>query len=182
MKDPFEQFDLAPTFDVDLDDLTLRFQRLQRSLHPDRFVHEGAAARRLAANLAADAQWAFDLLSDDYRRALYLLARAQGREETAGDLEHETVDDPEFLATQFEWREQFEDLPAGDARAFADFAHRLRRARGEQLDALRATFDEQGRARSAESARLAAHRLRFFDRLLEDVERQERRQRAEARH
>lgn len=181
LKDPFEQLDLRRSFDVDLDELARRYQRLSRSLHPDRFVREGASARRYAASLAADAQTAFDILADDYRRALFLLSDFDSAATSDFENDQETVADSEFLATQFEWREQFEDLSADDDRAFVDFADRLRRARSVQRDLLAAAFDDDGRPSDPSTARLLAHRLRFFDRLLEDVERKERRKRADAR-
>lgn len=114
-RDYFAMFQLTPTFDLDLEDLGERFRTLQRHFHPDRHVSGGATQARMAAQMSADLNAAYQTLKAPVPRAGYLLERqgcdleALGRQPVAGD----------FLLEQMELREAVYELPEGasDARS-----------------------------------------------------------------
>ena len=100
----FELFQLEPCFDLDVEVLGQRFRTLQREFHPDRYAGRPASEQRVAAQLSADINAAFDALRDPVRRAGYLLER-QGldlteleRTPVAGDF---LIRHPEVSATVF---------------------------------------------------------------------------------
>lgn len=166
MNDPFEQFDLPVAFEVDRDALEERFRRLQAELHPDRFVRQGDQARRMAAAMAADVNEAHDILANDYRRALHILERA-GFE---FDPERDTSRDMGFIEAQIEWRERLEDAErAGDAAALDTLADVLNGARAEAREKVATALADP--EKPADDARDRVLELRFFDRLLEELQR-----------
>jgi molecular chaperone HscB len=166
MTDPFEQFDLPVTFELDRDQLDARFRRLQAELHPDRFVRQGDQARRMAAALAADVNEAYAVLGDDYRRAIHLLERTG----VTFDPERDTTQNIEFIEAQIEWRERLDEAGSSrDAAALnvvgADLEDARARARAEVS---RALADPDAPSADAKDRVLE---LRFFDRLLEELKR-----------
>ena len=72
-KDYFELFGLPVAFDIDSNDLAVRYRQLQRQFHPDRFASAPAAERRLSVQMTAQINAAFQTLKDPVARARYLL-------------------------------------------------------------------------------------------------------------
>lgn len=97
----FELFKLPVSFQLDLAQLSQRYQELQRTVHPDRYANASDRERRLAVQGAAHINEAFQTLKTPIRRARYML-ELQG---LAFDDEKETTSDPEFLMEQMEMRE-----------------------------------------------------------------------------
>jgi len=93
---------------IDRADLDARWRKLQASVHPDRFVAEGAAAQRVAM------QWAVRV-NEAYRRLREPLSRAAYLCELRGapiDAERNTAMPAAFLMQQMGWREALDE--AGD--------------------------------------------------------------------
>ena len=117
----FELFQLEPCFDLDVEVLGQRFRTLQREFHPDRYAGRPASEQRVAAQLSADINEAFDALRDPVRRAGYLLER-QGldlakleRTPVAGD----------FLIQQMQLRERLEDANPERRDAFGELQREI---------------------------------------------------------
>ena len=104
----FELFGLQPVFDLDVDALHAAYRDVQGKVHPDRHVAAGDAGKRVAMQLSARANEAFETLRSPLKRAIYLL-------EVRGldiDAENNTAMEPAFLIRQLEWREAVEDARA----------------------------------------------------------------------
>jgi len=119
----FELFGLPASFAVDPAALDGAFRRVQGAIHPDRHAGAGEAERRVAMQLATQANEAYRTLREPARRAAYLCALHGEDPKTHSN----TSMTPAFLMQQMVWREQLEE--ARDARS------------ASALEALRAELD-----------------------------------------
>ena len=107
MHNHFSVFELPPTFDIDLSELTLRYRELQKVAHPDKFANSPEQERLKAVQHAAQINDAFSVLRSPLTRAQHLLAlNGVVAEKNA------TISDPMFLMQQMEMRESLEDAAA----------------------------------------------------------------------
>ncbi|SQI36651.1 Hsc20 [Leminorella richardii] len=162
--DYFTLFNLPVHFDVDTQSLSSRYQELQRQYHPDRFASASDSERLASISQAATVNDAYQTLKDPLRRAEYLLL-LNGIDVKS---EQQTMHDTAFLMEQLELREELDDIERRtDAEsALSGFRQRVKemgRVRSEQL---RQELDAQSWPAAADSAR----KLRFLDRLLQQVE------------
>ncbi|HET8817158.1 MAG TPA: Fe-S protein assembly co-chaperone HscB, partial [Pseudidiomarina sp.] len=100
----FELFGLPAAFAIDAAELQQRYRKLQQTLHPDRFANASQRDKLLAVQRTSQLNDAYQTLRRPLSRAEYML-------ELRGiDLQHEqqTLQDPEFLMAQMEWRERLE--------------------------------------------------------------------------
>jgi molecular chaperone HscB len=159
--DHFARLGLPRGFAVDASELDRRYFALQRRLHPDRFVGRSARERAIAQSQAASLNDAYEALRDPLRRAVYLL-RLHGVELEPAD--GRTIADPDLLAEAMEMREALAE--ARDERALGALAARLDAERQATLAAVAQAF---ARADGQAAARKATLRLKYLDRLGEDV-------------
>lgn len=117
--DYFALFGLEPRFDLDLEQLSLRYRELQRSAHPDRFANASSQERLLSVQQAALINEAYQVLRQPLSRGRYMLSRHGANLDDT-----DTRMDTAFLMEQMELREAL----AGVASASDSF---------EQLDKLR---------------------------------------------
>ncbi|MCA9646631.1 MAG: Fe-S protein assembly co-chaperone HscB [Myxococcales bacterium] len=104
---PFQVFDIAPSFDLNLSELEGRHRELSKVLHPDRYVGAPSGERRQALGKAIEVNEAWRKLKDPIQRAEALCAvlgieRSESTEPKA---------DPMLLMEMMEQREAL-----GDAR------------------------------------------------------------------
>jgi len=52
-KNHFELFGLSAVFDIDTDELAVRYRELQRRVHPDKFANASDQARHLSLQMTA---------------------------------------------------------------------------------------------------------------------------------
>lgn len=104
-KNDFEVFELPPSFDLDEDNLAQRYHALQSAVHPDRFATGSDVERRIAVQLTARINEAYQILLSPLSRIRCLL-------EIAGvDISAETASmDMAFLEQQIELREQLSEI------------------------------------------------------------------------
>jgi molecular chaperone HscB len=102
----FDLFGLPTSFDIDVTDLTVRYRKLAREAHPDRFVSGSDAERRLAVQMTATLNEAFRVLKEPASRARYLL-ETKGITFPEGTV---AAVAPAFLMQQMELRERLDDL------------------------------------------------------------------------
>lgn len=158
----FALFDLQPGFRIDLELLATRYRELARQVHPDRFADADERERRLALERSASLNEAYHTLRTPSQRARYLLA-LRGPELPA----EVTVQDPQFLLQQMQWREELEELQEeGDLSGVAAFKKRLKVAQ-EQLDeSFAQCWDDNARREEAERL---MRRMQFLDKLSQEV-------------
>ena len=102
----FELFHLAPSFVLDANQLAVQYRQLQQQYHPDRYASASDGERLQALQQASDVNAAYQTLKDPLSRAEYLLM-LQGLDIRD---EQQTLQDPEFLMQQLDWREELEAL------------------------------------------------------------------------
>ena len=140
---PFARFGLPERQALDAATLEDRYARLRTTLHPDKFVGASATERRLAEQMAADLNAAYQVLADPLRRASLILA-GRGRDPFAEDASAATPLDPAFLEQQMELREKLEELrAAGEPAAAAAFAASLQEAIDADLAKLATLLDDK---------------------------------------
>ncbi|MCO4799768.1 MAG: co-chaperone HscB [Colwelliaceae bacterium] len=106
----FEIFGLEEKFSVDLDQLTERFQAIQKSVHPDRFAHASSQEQLLAVKKSTAVNDAYQTLKKPIKRAEYILS-LRGVEIPN---EQVTFSDNMFLMRQMELREMLAEVKFAD--------------------------------------------------------------------
>ncbi|MBU1332197.1 MAG: co-chaperone HscB [Gammaproteobacteria bacterium] len=158
----FALFDLQPSFRLDLDQLAVRYRELARAVHPDRFADASEREQRLALEQSASLNQAYSTLKSAPQRARYLLT-LRGPELPL----EVTVQDPEFLMQQMQWREELEDLQdSADLAGVASFKRRLKSAEQALSEAFAECWDEPAQREQAERL---MRRMQFLDKLSQEV-------------
>lgn len=162
-QDYFSLFQFERSFDVDTDELTARYRRLQQRTHPDRYRGAGERERRLAVQYSALVNEAYETLGSPVRRAQYLLRLAG----VDASFENTSFNDSAFLMEQMMLREQLAALkqsaaPEQDLDALAE---RLAGVTTAQLDAFRRHYSAGDYAAATKSVA----KLQFLDKLSQDM-------------
>ncbi len=115
--DHFALLGLPRTWKVDKRDIERAWRRVQKKVHPDRYVSADAAQRQLALQWTASLNEARRVLKTPRTRALYLATGQPELPESAGGLV-----DPDFLDQMFELQLAASEEPErvqSEADAFA---------------------------------------------------------------
>jgi len=158
----FALFDLQPSFRLDLDQLAVRYRELARAVHPDRFADASEREQRLALEQSASLNQAYSTLKSAPQRARYLLT-LRGPELPL----EVTVQDPEFLMQQMQWREELEDLQdSADLDGVSAFKRRLKVAQTALNEQFADCWEVPAQREQAERL---MRRMQFLDKLSHEV-------------
>ena len=159
----FALFGLPQTFAQDLRLLDARYREQVAAYHPDRFASASDAEKRLSLQAATRVNEAYQTLKNPLTRARYLLelAGVDNQEET------NTAMPMDFLMAQMQWREAIEDARAQQNVDALEKLNLDLRAEVEALEAHLAQLLDTMHDFSA--AALAVRKLRFFEKLEEEV-------------
>jgi len=164
----FELFDLPMTFRIDPQQLAGNYRRLQQVFHPDRFASASDADKVRAMQKAAQINDAYQTLKSPLRRAEYLLSLS-GMDV---DGEPSTLQDPEFLMQQMEWRERLDEIRCGEVPAepgLEQFSDEIR----SQQQQMESCFVEYWQAGRWSDAADVVRKLKFVTKLQEELRRVE---------
>ncbi|MCO7253073.1 co-chaperone HscB [Dickeya oryzae] len=162
--DYFTLFGLPIRYKVDGSLLASRFQELQRQFHPDRFAASPERDRMMALQQAATINNAYQALKHPLKRAEYMLS-LHGFDLSS---EQHTLHDTAFLMEQMALREELDEIerrPDAES-ALAAFAQRLQGMTCQRSEQMVSELDAESWSDAADTVR----KLRFFDRLQQQVE------------
>jgi molecular chaperone HscB len=165
-KSHFELFELPVSFEVDLEDLALRYRELQRAVHPDRFANASAQEKRLSVQQAAQINEAFQVLKHPLSRARYLLEiNGLPLDDT------DTRMDPGFLMEQMELREALAEVRGADEPfgALNQARDAIESREREFVASLRQSFAESS-PEAHEYARDLVRKMQFMQKLLSEAD------------
>lgn len=162
----FELFDIPVAFDIDLNDLSSRYQELQRQVHPDKFATATDQERRISVQQTANINEAFRVLKDPLQRGRYLLELYGVRL----DDEMDTSSDTAFLMEQMALREALAEIREQPdpvealLKLIADIDSRER----ELIDTVKNNFNNPT-TDALQQARNTIQKLQFIKRLQEEA-------------
>lgn len=161
--DYFTLFGLPTCYQLDVVQLSSRYQDLQRQFHPDKFASHSVAEQLAAVQQSATINQAWQTLRHPLARAEYLLA-LHGLNLAN---EQQTVRDIEFLTEQLTLREELDDIAqqCDEARLEA-FSQRVEAMMASRQQQMADELDGKMWDNAAESVR----KLRFFDKLRSSAE------------
>lgn len=159
----FELFQLPIKLPIDNVLLNERYQQLQKQYHPDNFSLVSDSEKAAIMQKSANINTAYQTLKNPISGAEYILT-LQGK---GIDIEHKTIRDPNFLMIQFELRERLDDLENQlnwDVleQFYTDVMSKQRVCYQQLLQYI----DNQ----QWENARNEIYQLRYFTRLIEQIE------------
>ena len=165
---PFQVFGLEPAYDLDASALKKRLLELSRLLHPDFYGDAAPEVRELAERNSAVLNEAFEVLSDDARRAEWLVAALGGPDEQT-----ERQMPQAFLAEVLEWNEQLEQArtAGGGAISLDPLEANLRDERRATLARIAASLTPlpADGSDSLTDTRRQLNALRYLDRALGQI-------------
>jgi len=171
---PFEALGLEPAFALDAVDLKRRLLRFSRLSHPDFFATASPETRELAERGSAILNDAYAILSDDFRRADWLVTHLGGPSES-----DEREMPKAFLMEVLEWNETLEQARNSDAPAsllaLDELHEALVRRRAELMRAVGrglAPLPSEGASAGAETLtglRRSLNAVRYVDRALREI-------------
>ncbi|SPP31615.1 Co-chaperone protein HscB [Arsenophonus endosymbiont of Aleurodicus floccissimus] len=167
--DYFTLFGLTFSYSIDLEQLTYRYQELQRQYHPDRFANQSDSEKVSALQQAATINAAYQALKHPLKRAEYML--------TLYDIdinnEQYTMHDTAFLMEQLALREELECIETSvqAEEALALFSSILVKTIKSNLQEMEKQLNSEQWINAADTVR----KLRFLDKLQQQVEQLEER-------
>ena len=167
--DYFTLFGLTQNYAIDSEQLTQRFQDLQRQYHPDRFAASSEQEKMQALQKAATINAAYQSLRHPLTRAEYLLSLH------GFDINNEqhTMHDTVFLMEQLELREELDNIEnnANSLDLLAVFMKNVKKMQQDRNLLMVNELDAMQWEKAADTVR----KLRFLDKLQQQAEQLEER-------
>jgi len=155
----FDLFGLIVDFEIDLQQLNLRYHELQRQYHPDNYCQD-RQLQGLMVGLSAHVNSCYNQLTHVILRALLVL-QLNGVEL---DLTKDTQLPQQFLLQQLEIQEQLADI-AGDIDQLTDFVANLRQQYLHLIEQLAQYLAQQQFSLAADLIK----QIVFYDKLLQRI-------------
>ena len=161
-KNYFEIFSFTPAYDIDQKDLLRRYLDLQQEFHPDRYLASSGAEKRINMQWVAEINLAFETLSNDLLRSIYLL-KISGHE-----LEENPKLDKSVLLKQIELRENLEEIKLGPSNGLA--LTEFKKEREKELDSLKTHLKEAFSIGNGEAIKNLIYEQQFLTKLIGEAE------------
>ncbi len=162
----FALFDLPEELTLDLAVLQKRYETLQKHYHPDRFSQGSATEQRLALALSATINSAYQTLKDPLARSAHLLAR-RGIYSTENSLDNKSL-----LNEQWQWREHLDE--AQELSEVSALKVQIQQNFDQTFAELGNLLSQQLSETNQQIILQHFHRLQFFAKLLQEVEKKHR--------
>lgn len=158
MQNPFDVFDMDITFDVDKQQLSTQYLKLQKQYHPDNFATASSQQQLQAIQQAAQINDAYQALKNPLKRAEAILALKTHQEIPA----EETVQDMDFLMMQLTQREKLATIQATqDIEQLLSLQQETETLQQVQLTELAQAIQDK----SWEQVKILINRLKFVEKL-----------------
>lgn len=162
---PFAIFDLPVAFALNKSQLSARYLKLQKSLHPDNFAAHSAQEQRMAMQKSAEINDALHILTDPILRAEAIIQIHTGEVQ---DLEQKSQRDMAFLMQQLTWREQLESIEIAKNEAeLTAFSAEISQENQRLLTEIEQALNTENWQHAAQ----IADKLRFIKKLIAEIER-----------
>lgn len=163
----FELFGFAESYSIDQEQLVEKYRAFQNELHPDRFANASDQERRISVQTTAFVNEAYATLQSDLKRAHYLLQLS----DIEFNADTETSSDAEFLMQTMELHEEVEE--AGNSgqplQSLQELSQQLKKNQQDLIN----QFDSQFNANDLSAAKDTALKLQFYERLTNQVRKQQ---------
>lgn len=159
----FELFQVPVNFVVDMPAVSAAFRQLQALVHPDKFAQSSDQESRLAMQMTAHVNEAFETLKSPRLRAYYLL-KLKGIE---FDDEREISHDPHYLMEQLEIRESIDHVSQTEDPF--DELDKITHLVKDRRTAIEQAFVESYQQDDFESAKSTAIKMRFCERVMSEI-------------
>ncbi|KAN0030843.1 hypothetical protein ACTA71_009488 [Dictyostelium dimigraforme] len=155
--DIFYLFDIKPSFRVDLKDLSHRFKKLQKQLHPDLFEQsDSQREKNISKEISTSLNTAYNILKSPFLRAEYILNQKGLDLSSVGDV------DPEVLMEVLEVREAIDE---GTEQEITNIAHENRQKINDVVEKLEIEFQNK----NYQEALKQTVYLRYLTKIQEEV-------------
>lgn len=139
--DYFTLLQVPKTYNIDLQDLELKYKKLQQKLHPDLYTTKCGREQKYSAHHASEVNLAHATLKHPLARARYLL-KLRGRDATK---EEQTLSDPEVLMEVMEMREAIDEAKSDEELCHFYRKNKIRIADTmQEIDSCLSSNDDQG--------------------------------------
>lgn len=168
----FQLFGLPQCLLSDSDELTDKYRKLQREMHPDKFASKSAEEQRLSVQFISLVNTAYQTLKSPLLSAEYLLTLA----DHPLNSENLTVNNGEFLFKQMEWREQLADLSRElksnciEAFAASEQLGALRSTVGQERQTLIMSLERAFEQQDYENMKDDVAKLHFVEKMLKNID------------
>jgi len=153
----FQLLGVKESFDIDLQDLSTNYKKLQIQIHPDKNVNASPHEKRLSIQTSAYINQAYNVLKDRTRRAEYLL---EIKNIEIND-EQDTISDTQFLVHQLKLHEELENLLRNDKEFYADFLTKIQKYQKDLFE----DFSKQYLELDYQNAKETVLKMKFYRRL-----------------
>lgn len=150
----FELFSLPVEYCIVQSELSATYRLLQKQFHPDNFVMQSDAQKRVAMQKSTEINDAYQTLKDNCLRAQYILL-LQGLDI---ELDQRTLQDTDFLMQQMRWREDIESFTKDDEDAIEVFSNNIQ----DHIKALENTIELQLQKEALQATADSIRRLKFM--------------------
>ena len=159
----FELFEFEVQFHIDPDELADRYQKLQSTFHPDRFIDANDQDKRLVMQATTFINEAYKTLREQASRARYLLEL----QDVPFSIEQDTTKDMEFLMAQMSLREQIDEVDSQDdpLECLDGLARKSKKEKAQLIEQYQIDFNAQ----QWDAAKEIVLKLQFFTRLQQQI-------------
>ena len=166
----FMLFGLPLRFFLDSAELEKNYLELQRKFHPDNFVTADVLHKSIASKQSSLINIAYKELLDPTLRAAHMLRILLGKdsEKISGE---NTVDDPEFLMEQMQWREDVEEAK-DDMEKLQGLLAKIKEEQDKGYEEFSVTFSAaQSEDKLGQSVQLLSllNKMRYLNKLEQDI-------------
>jgi len=156
---PFEIFDITPSFNIDLAQLDHKYRLLQKKFHPDNYMNSDKEEQALSLTVSANINNAYIILTSPLLLSLELLKLNN----IHLDLSNNTSLNPGFLIKQMEFHEEMDEAETSlDIDKLHTIENKLKNEQEEIFNKIKNEFVSNNFIQMAEYTK----ELAFYDKLL----------------